>query len=210
VIPYPLLILLPALLFCGNALGDSGQTVLAFLDSPILPQEGESRDLSRLVYPAFDPAQGKTSSISEYADDLEPMVLPDEAGDFDGFASILQQAPAPMYGYKNPALAWLLSFFVPGLGQLYIGTGGSITLGVIHLGIHAALATALFIMIDEDEDVGVIVVGTFLGINWLINWIDALIFARRYNRRVSALGAAPRVEYDPATKSLGVGVGLAF
>lgn len=117
-------------------------------------------------------------------------------------------APRAYYpGYKSPAVAWMLSFFVPGVGQFYVGGRSGVILGTVHLSIFATLLSGMLLFADGDEDVMLAcAVGSV--VNWMVSWIEAIILAGVHNRYAYSFGLA--ADYDADTKALGLGVRARF
>ena len=102
---------------------------------------------------------------------------------------------------KSPALAFLLSFLIPGAGQGYNGQwgkGAGLFIGeLVSLGVTAAGAGDCV----NGRDCGVAIAG-FVGMVgfWWASWIDAPISASAINRRIDAGGMAleigPRLYLD--------------
>ena len=86
-------------------------------------------------------------------------------------------APQPPVFFKNPTVATLLSFFIPGLGQFYNGQVGKGILFLVLIGISCVLM--------------VVIVGFILGtIVWIWSMVDANTSAKRVNEQLAA-GASP-------------------
>ena len=128
--------------------------------------------------------------------------------------------------YKDPILAGALSWYVPGLGQIY---AGSIFRGVTFMAVEFALLYGTIISIAEIElavtggfSLGIkivgkgsevssaerttaIVLGTTLIVVHFINVVDAVNTTRRFNSEIDR-GIQPELNYDPELKSYVVGV----
>jgi TM2 domain-containing membrane protein YozV len=128
--------------------------------------------------------------------------------------------------YKDPIFAGALSWYVPGLGQIY---AGSIAKGVTFLAVEFALLYGTIISVAEVE-IGVtggftlgikvtgkgsdvssserttaIVLGTTLIVVHFINVVDAVNTARRFNSELNQK-IRPDVTYDPELKSYNFGI----
>jgi len=115
----------------------------------------------------------------------------------------------PGIGYRSSSLAWLFSFFVPGTGQYYLGGRGGVTLGTIHVSIHAVAATALVVGLETEEDDLIIGSAVILFLNWLASWIDTLVLGSIRNRGLGYVGG-PVVDFDARDRSYGAGWKWAF
>jgi len=128
--------------------------------------------------------------------------------------------------YKDPILAGALSWYVPGLGQIY---AGSIFKGVTFMAVEFALLYGTIISIAEIE-LGVtggftlgfkikgkgsdvtsaerttaIVLGTTLIVVHFINIVDAVNTTRRHNIDIDQK-IRPEVNYDPEMKVYNLGI----
>ena len=128
--------------------------------------------------------------------------------------------------FKDPILAGALSWYVPGLGQIY---AGSIFKGVTFMAVEFALLYGTIISVAEIE-LGVtggftlgfeikgkgsditsaerttaIVLGTTLIVVHFINIVDAVNTTRRFNRAIDQK-IRPDVNYDPELRSYSLGV----
>jgi hypothetical protein len=133
--------------------------------------------------------------------------------------------------YRNPAVAWVCSFLVPGIGQFYNGQPGK---GVGHLlwylGSYGVTMAGLNAYADEDESqyaVMAIVGSASMLVCWIVSQVDASRTAHNINeannyimsfnlsKKVNlALSPEVRPVYMPATNSIapsyGAGIKLSF
>jgi len=79
--------------------------------------------------------------------------------------------PVPRQPLKNPGLAAVLSFFIPGVGQIYNGQLGK---GLI----------ILLVLVPVNIALSLVVVGFFTGfVTWVWGIYDAYRTAEQFNRR---------------------------
>lgn len=124
-------------------------------------------------------------------------------------AGVLQQA-----GEKSPALAGILSFFIPyGTGSFYAGDNqhgvrhlviGGVTLVGLGIGFVAACdAPGNVVVCDEDDPA--FVIGSIFALGWAVNWIWGTIVAvndaHRYNRGVRGAALLLPPALEPLTVS---------
>lgn len=100
--------------------------------------------------------------------------------------------PSPIPGgQRSPTVAWVASFFVPGLGSFYAGHARH---GITHLGIHVVAGTYLFagttscvLSWGGETDCPGDDVMAAVGLAWLANWgwsvISAAHDAEAHNAR---------------------------
>lgn len=104
-------------------------------------------------------------------------------------------------GQKSPALAFVLSFLVPGVGQYY---NGEVAKGIIQ---EAAFVGGLVLYIQgvNDYDDTLQAIGGFdLMAAWIWSMIDAPLSANRINRGLQSFGHLIEFNHDPY--ALGVDV----
>jgi TM2 domain-containing membrane protein YozV len=144
---------------------------------------------------------------------------------------LAQDSPVPSYEseplrYKDPILAGALSWYVPGLGQIYAGSifrgvtfmavefallyGTIISLAEIELGVTGGFTLGIKITgkgseVSSAERNTAIVLGTTLIVVHFINVVDAVNTTRRFNSNVDR-GIQPELNYDPELKSYVVGI----
>ena len=83
--------------------------------------------------------------------------------------------------YKNPGVAFLLSFLLPGGGQYY---NGELVKGIV---IDALWLISIGAILSE-EDEGIAIGLLLSSANSIYSWIDAPVSANRINRRNYAIG----------------------
>ena len=137
------------------------------------------------------PAQAQTTDslvqFSYTTNPVEPV-----AGDTFAGRDMWQVSQASK---KSPALAFLLSFWIPGAGQGYNGQWskgvGMFAGELVSVGVFAA---SIDDCAEGVGDCGVTIAG-FIGVVgfWLWSWIDAPISASAINRRIDAGGMALEV-----------------
>lgn len=127
------------------------------------------------------------------------------------------------YGYsewnhKEPVVSWLLSFLIPGVGQMYNGQAGK-GVGML-LGYSGSIAA---IALADDPDITPIIGVAALGI-WIWSMVDAPLYASRRNREAgfafnlsnkSQLALCPSVDYlsipnETGNRSLSTGMKLSL
>jgi len=89
---------------------------------------------------------------------------------------------------RNPAVAGLLSFLMPGLGQVYLGYYQR---GFVHAGVFALLVATLASGAARGMEP---LIGISLGFFYLYNVIDAVRRASLLNQALAGYGAAPLPE----------------
>jgi TM2 domain-containing membrane protein YozV len=124
-------------------------------------------------------------------------------------APVAGQPTKPTKSKKEPALACVLSFLLPGLGQFYNGEAGkgAIMLGASFFGVilmASAINDELWTRQDSDAK-GTFGVMIFLGA-WLWSVIDAPISASKINRD-NGWTSLPLIDEDLAVKFSDLAVG---
>ena len=121
---------------------------------------------------------------------------------------------------KEPAVSWLLSFLIPGVGQMYNGQVGK-GVGML-LGYMGSIGTALYVD-DLDSEIRLGLAAVSLGI-WIWSQIDAPVYASRRNHEAgfafnlgenSQLALSPSVNYlsipsESGNNTLSSGIRLSF
>jgi len=131
-----------------------------------------------------------------------------------------------MLKYKDPILAGALSWYVPGLGQLYADAifkgvsfmvveygllyGTIISVAEIELGVTGDFTLGIKIQgkgddVTSSERTTAIVLGTTLLVVHFINIVDAVNSARTYNSEIEQK-IQPDVNYDPEMKAYNFGI----
>lgn len=101
---------------------------------------------------------------------------------------------------KDPATAVILSFFIPGVGQMYAGEGGK---GAALLGVHILSYAAVVYGVDcyNNYTCSRNTANTYIGVgagvilgNWIYSMVDAAGAAHRHNQQAGFLSALEHPE----------------